>query len=145
MIVVPALPESQHSHNPLVAAAIVGLELALAKGVADGIDAKANMVSEENTHEAAPQQTGPAPNRKRDSERQDHPEQEAAIHKDHERVLEQIAAVHLGVGEAVFEEPAKMRMKQSFSRTMGIALAIRQRMMPDVRGSKLNGWTCYCH
>ncbi len=143
MIVVPALPKSQYSHNPLVAAAIVGLELAFAKGVADGIDAKANVVPEENPHEAAPQQTGPAPNREWDSERQDHPEQEAAIHKDHERVLEQMAAVHLRVGEAVFEEPAKMRMKQSFSRTMWIALAIRQRMMPNVRGSKLDGWPCY--
>src|SRR5438874_9687156 len=99
MIVVPALPESQYSHNPLVAAVIVGLELAFAKGVADGIDAKANVVPEENAHEAAPQQTAPAPKRERDSERQDHPEQEAAIHKDHERILQEMAAVHLGVGE----------------------------------------------
>ncbi len=50
MIVVPALSKSQHCHKPLVAAAIVGLELAFAEGVADGIDTKAKVVHEENAH-----------------------------------------------------------------------------------------------
>ena len=68
MIVVPALPKSQYSHNPLVAAAIVGLELAFAKGVADGIDAKAKVVHEEDAHKASPQQTGPATKHERDPE-----------------------------------------------------------------------------
>ncbi len=79
MIVVPALPESQHSHNPLVAAAIVRLELAFAEGVADGIDAKADMVPKENAHQPTPQQTGPATNQERDHERQGQPEDEGAV------------------------------------------------------------------
>ena len=60
MIVVPAFSESQQCHKPLVATAIIGLELAFAKGVADGIDAKAKVVHEENAHQATLQQTGPA-------------------------------------------------------------------------------------
>ena len=60
MIVVPAFPESQQCHEPLVATAIIGLELAFTKGVADGIDAKGKVVHEEDAHQATPQQTGPA-------------------------------------------------------------------------------------
>src|SRR5439155_8253291 len=145
MIVVPTLPEGQQSHNPLVMAAIVRLELALAKGVADGIDTKSYMVLEENTHQPTPQQTGPATNHERYPKRQHQPEQEGAIHKDHDRILQQIAAVHLGIGETVFEEPAKMCMKEALNRTMWIALPIRLRMMLDVRGSILNGRPFYCH
>jgi hypothetical protein len=70
MIVVLTLPEGQQSHNPLVIAAIVRLELALAKGVADGIDTKSYMVLEENTHQPTPQQTGLATNHERYPKRQ---------------------------------------------------------------------------
>src|SRR5205823_9272391 len=99
MIVVPAFSESQQCHKPLVATAIIGLELAFAKGVADGIDAKSKVVHEEDAHQTTPQQTAPATKHERDAKRQDHPEQEAAIHKDHDRIFEQVTAVHLGVGE----------------------------------------------
>ena len=68
MIVVPAFSESQHSHKPLVATAIVGLELPFAKGVADRIDTKTNVVPKENAHQATPQQAGPATNHERDHE-----------------------------------------------------------------------------
>ena len=69
MIVMPAFPETQQPHNPLVAAAIVGLELALAKGVTDRIDAKGHMVSDKNPHQGAPQETCPATNQEGDQER----------------------------------------------------------------------------
>src|SRR6266699_1333761 len=85
MIVWPALPESLHSHNPLVAAAIVRLELEFAEGVADEIDAKADMVPKENAHQPTPQQTGPATNQERDHERQGQPEDEGAVHQDNDR------------------------------------------------------------
>jgi len=145
VIVVPAFPETQYPHNPLVAAAIVRFELALAKGVADRIDTKGDMVSDKNPHQAPPQETCPAAKREWDRQRQRHPEQEGAINKDNDRILEQMAAVYLGISEAVFEEPANMRMKEAFHRAMGVALTVGVRMMLDMCGSPFKRWTLHSH
>src|SRR6266702_3106632 len=145
VIVVPAFPETQYPHNPLVAAAIVRFELALAKGVADRIDTKGDMVSDKNPHQAPPQETCPAAKREWDRQRQRHPEQEGAINKDNDRILQQVAAVYLGISEAVFEEPANMRMKEAFHRAMGVALTVGVRMMLDMCGSKLDWGPFYSH
>src|SRR5690348_15190430 len=46
MVVVPALPEGEQPDHPLVATAIVGLELALAKRVADRVDTPGDMMDQ---------------------------------------------------------------------------------------------------
>src|ERR1700680_2277797 len=141
MIVMPAFPESQQSHNPLVAAAIVGLKLALTKGVTDGIDAKGHMVSDKNPHQGTPQETRPAANHEGDQQRKRYPEQEGAIYKDNDRILHQMAAVLLWISKAVFEEPAHVRVKDAFHRAMGVAFAVGLRMMFNVRCCPLD-WRC---
>src|SRR5712692_8232198 len=59
VVIMPALAETQQAHDPLVVALIVGLKLALAKGVTDRIDAPCDVMSQENAHQPAPQQTAP--------------------------------------------------------------------------------------
>ena len=60
VIVMPSLSEGQQPDHPLIAAAIVGLEGTLAKGMTNGIDAPGDMVQEECTHQSPPEQPCPA-------------------------------------------------------------------------------------
>src|SRR5258708_1371638 len=50
MIIGPALTKGQHTDDPFVMAAVIGLKLAFAKGMADRIDAPGDVVVEEHAH-----------------------------------------------------------------------------------------------
>ena len=124
MIVVPALTKGQQSHNPLVMAAIVGLELALAKGVADRVHAPGDVVNEKDTHKSSPQQTSPATDRKGNYQREEDPESEGAADEDHQRILHESAAIHGGISIQRSQSPAQMRVEEAFDRTVSVSLAV---------------------
>ena|SRR2546421_10250174 len=88
MVVMPTLTETQQAHNPFVTALVGRLELALAKGVADGIHTPHGMMSEKNTHQSTPEETCPPSNQEWDSESQCHPQQGSIVDEDHNAVLE---------------------------------------------------------
>jgi hypothetical protein len=50
VIVMPALAETEQADNPFVVTLIVRLKFALAKGVADRIDALGDVMGEEDAH-----------------------------------------------------------------------------------------------
>src|SRR5437868_4443437 len=124
MIVMPALPETQKRHNPLVVALVGRLELARAKDVADGIGAKGNMVHQENPDQAGPQETCPPPDHQGKHERQSHPEHVGAIDQHDDRVLQEMTAVDVGIRYTILEEPPHMRVKKAFHRAVGITLTV---------------------
>src|SRR6266516_4038052 len=145
MIVVPALAETQKRHNPLIAALISRLELALAKNVADGIGAKCDMMHQKNSYQPSPKESGPSTNHEGEHEREQYPESVSAIDQDDDRVLQEMTAVHAGIRYPVFEEPAYIRVKKTFKRTMWITLTISACMMFDVDGCPFKHRTFHGH
>src|SRR5712691_12291226 len=109
MIVMPALAKTQKRRDPLVATLIRRFELALTKDVADAIGAKSNMVHQENPHQARPQETCPPTDQEWQHEREQHPEPVGTVDQDDDRVLQEMTAVDVAIGYAIFEEPTHMR------------------------------------
>src|SRR5437763_1547772 len=60
VVVVPALPEGEDAHDPLVAAAVAGRERGPTERVADRVDAEGEVVRQEDADPASPEQPGPA-------------------------------------------------------------------------------------
>src|SRR6185312_15566811 len=145
MVIMPALAETQKCHYPLVAALIGRLELPPAKGMADGIGAKGNMMHQKHSHQAGPKETCPPTNREWEHKRQDHPEHVGAVDQDDDRVLQEMATVDVGIGYAVPEDPADMCMKEPFNRAVWITLAVSPRVMFDVGGGPLKHRPFHCH
>jgi hypothetical protein len=87
MIIVPTITESQQPHNPLIAAPVICLELALAKHVADGVDTPGGMMHEEKSHKPTPKETRPATEREWDYKSKDNPEPECPADKDGDTIL----------------------------------------------------------
>src|SRR5712691_11548932 len=137
VVVMPALAETQQTHDPLVVALIVGLELALAKGVTDRIDAPGDVMSQENAHQSAPQQTAPTAYGERNNQRQHCPYHKCAADKHNHSIVDQVAAIDIRIGLLAIEDPAHMCVKKAIDGTMWIALAVRLRVMLDMRGSPI--------
>ena len=70
MIVMPTFSKSQQADNPLVAAQVSRLELALAKGVTDRIDAPGGVAGKKYAYHPSPEQARPAAQEQRDEKRE---------------------------------------------------------------------------
>src|SRR5437879_2893007 len=96
------------------------------------------MVSDKNSHQTSPQDTCPTTYQVEDDERQCYPEQEGAIYKNNDRVLQQMTAVHTGSGKFALEDPTNMRVKEPFKRAVGVALLVGLRVVLDMHCCPLN-------
>src|SRR5579872_156300 len=98
VIVVPAFTQAQQCHDPLVAAAIIGLEISPAKCMTHRVDAPGCMVGEKHPYQSAPHQTCPATKQQWYQERQQRPDPYRAADKYDNPVFKQVRTVDSGVG-----------------------------------------------
>src|SRR5947209_18453730 len=137
VIVMPALTKGQQSNHPFVAAPIGSLKSTLAEGVTDGVDAPGHMMGQEDAYQPSPQEARPPTKQKGKQQRESNPHEEGATDKQHYGIGKQVPRIDSRVCFTIFEQPAEMGVEEALHRTMGIAFAISQGMMPGVRGGPL--------
>ena len=127
VVVMPPLPETEKTHQGVVAALVTGLVVTASPEVTDAIHAPGDMVNHEDTDQTSPDESehrpGPGPrdhtcDRRRNQQTEHHPERKEPVDGRDPRIGKQIGSVACLVGlvELIVKGPSHMGVKQSLRR-----------------------------
>ena len=138
-LALPAFAHGEDAEEEVVAALVGGFELAAAEGVADGVHGPGDVLVEEKTNEAAPDQAGEGAepggvaqelgstgaNQGGEGEAGEDPKPKRVVDENNDGVFQHGPGVLLDVGFEVVKDPADVGVPETLKRGMGVSFIVR--------------------